>query len=1243
MHHTHHHRILALLVLFAGGRPIAAQQSPDQTLKQITTRSPEATVSLFAAEPMVQNPTSLVVDSRGRVWITEGLNYRLWAGSQRGKFQRIAGADKIKVLEDTDGDGRADKVTVFAENIFPVPMGLALEEHWEDGVYRGCRVFVGNSPNLLVLEDRDGDDRADHREPLLTGFRGVDSDHGIHGLQLGIDGWLYFTVGDTRYGVNHNGPDQPTFDVTDRSGRRLKSARYGTVCRVRPDGTQMEVLAYRLRNDYEVCVDSFGRRFFSDNDDDGHQGCRVGWVLPGGNFGYRMPGARLHNAEEMPGVVPKIVGTGNGSPCGLLAYEGTLFPFRGAPAILEVDAGTRQVNFFPFAPHGASFRTNYKVWLKGDDPWFRPIDLDVAPDGTIYLCDWYDAGVGGNRVSDQELGRIYHIAPVGFPPARASRPPKTLEDALEAFRSPNRTRQLAGRAWLIAHPQKARPALGRMASKGKPVHRARAYWTLYALDPEHPDEVVRALKDDDPVIRELAVKILSEDSSREAVAHWPGDRIPPPRATHWLDQLRPLADDPHANVRRQLLTGLRYVPTSDVAEELLTLTESWDGKDRFYLEALRLAWADREPSFVTRLFHKLQRRVEEFASRDDVRIRDPLALPPYYPVSSNNAYLRPEDRLPPASPATQLAGIAWVLGRPEAVDALAAVYRSPERTADEREALERALARLPGRRPAQIILEALHAASDPVEQTRLLRLLAQNISGVWKEGSADPKLREAVRRYWEHPDTAPAAGALAAAARLAEFRDPLQQRINDTRVSPSVRASALEALAQLDPAAGSKAAKRIIESMVSGTSVPAPLARVALALVSRQGKQGTGTLVKLALQEDLPADVRRQALVALTQTTTGARRLLQLVEQKKVDRHWQNLALSLLNNHPDPKLRQQARQLWEKLGGRQKRLVDFDAVLSRKGDARRGERLFFKAPEGSTACGSCHRVRGQGSFVGPDLSTIGLKYGKREMLFHIVEPSAVINHNYTGEVLQLEDGRIVSGIVVSEDGDSVTLMTPQADRWTLSRDEILARKRLEESVMPANLCDALTDDQLADLLAFLATLRTPVIEIRSLRMAAPVTAHVALPADPPFDFSRPLPDPGGKPRRWQIVEADRDGFFHLPAEADRKLDTDAWLAVRLRNDVEQDVRLALRAAGGIDAFINRRHVPIPHWGIATPMTAAGGIRLTRRAAMRVPKGTSILWVHIGLLREPNLLSLTLIPTRPGQLHILESAAEATAD
>ena len=287
---------------------------PEESARKIKpAEGLEAT--LWASEPMLSNPTNIDVDSRGRVWVTEGLNYRLTRGGNR-RFHRIEEADRIKILEDTDGDGKADKVTVFADRIFPVPMGIAVEEHYDkDGKYRGCNVFVGNSPDLLVLEDTDGDDKADKRYPLLTGFGGVDSDHGVHGM----------VAGPRRQAVLHPrrrlllGPARPLRATAElRRRRQGRPARLVRPARQHPAGQprrhRVRDHRDRQRNNYETCLNSFGNIFTSDNDDDGNRGCRVIWVMDGGHYGYHTPGSPRHWGEEVPATSPSSSAPATAAP-----------------------------------------------------------------------------------------------------------------------------------------------------------------------------------------------------------------------------------------------------------------------------------------------------------------------------------------------------------------------------------------------------------------------------------------------------------------------------------------------------------------------------------------------------------------------------------------------------------------------------------------------------------------------------------------------------------------------------------------------------------------------------------------------------------------------------------------------------------------------------------------------------------------------------------------------------------------
>src|SRR4029077_20758570 len=246
---------IAAALLVCLGAPAAAQMSAEDEVK--TLRVPEGfDVSLFASEPMITNPSAIDVDSHGRVWVAEIQWYRAKA--------KQPPADKIKVLEDTDGDGRADKMTVFYEGLF-CPMSICVA---------GDRVYVATSPDLWVYEDKDGDLKADGPpKKLLTGFGGFNHDHGAHSLVLGPDHKWWMSHGDTG------------FDVKGTDGSRIKY-KWGAMLRGELDGSRLETVAVNFRNPYEICVSSLGEAYCSDNDNDGNQSVRICWIMEGGNYGW---------------------------------------------------------------------------------------------------------------------------------------------------------------------------------------------------------------------------------------------------------------------------------------------------------------------------------------------------------------------------------------------------------------------------------------------------------------------------------------------------------------------------------------------------------------------------------------------------------------------------------------------------------------------------------------------------------------------------------------------------------------------------------------------------------------------------------------------------------------------------------------------------------------------------------------------------------------------------------------------
>lgn len=1050
--------LAALLMMCAD--LILAQQSPDGSLSTLHPAE-GIEVSLWASEPMVNNPTSMDIDSRGRVWIAEGLNYRM-KQRQFETLKRVDDADRIKVLSDTDGDGKADSVTVFADKIFPVPLGLALEEIWEDGKQTGTRVYVGNSPDLLVLEDIDGDDRADRRYALLTGFRGVDSDHGLHGMTFGPDGKLYFTVGDARYGADRVQSREMTFDVTDKSGRRLSCSNFGTTLRVNRDGTQLEVLSSGHRNNYEAAVDSFGNVFGSDNDDDGNRGARMYWVMEGGQYGYQHPGSSRHWAEELPGIIPKLVGTGNGAPCGQTVYEGDMLPQRYFGSVLQIDSGTHQVNAHVLHRHGAGFRSDYKVLLKGGDSWFRPVDLAVAPDGSVLVCDWYDAGVGGNRFSDQTTGRIYRLSAAGV---RRDAARFDGKNAVAALKSPNAATRLAARDVLVAKGADSREDLQALHQDARTHERARALHVLHDLPDTGIDDTIAALSAPDPPIRETALLLLARDATREFVVEPAQARVAKPPAIPFLDQILPLADDPDAGVRRALLMALRDVSTDDAGEALVKLAAAWDGQDRYYLEALRAALVQRDSQYVQQLFERLASQAIETGWKEE-----PVAVPPYYPIGTNDAFLRPADQLPPSNAASRVIGIAWVLQRPESLPALARLLARNSSSAVERAAMS-ALSGIDDDAAGRLLLERFFAAAVDVDAKRdLLQLLGAGVAGRWKSLSTEPSLNRAFTAALEVRSLQADAIESVARCGLTGFGDQFMSLAKDESNDQEVRAAAISALGRLKHSPAQNLTANLI-SNARGKASGGPIALTALnANHALAGGDGVGLLTQTLADPAMPLDIRRRALQLVTTSMSGVNRVLALRKKESFPADLESELAFLLHNHADRRIRSTAATVLPVSNAEgKKKIHNVATVLALAGNATRGRKLFETHKD--AACARCHRVTGEGPLVGPDLASIGMKYGDKELLYHIQNPSGSINYSFVAHAFALEDGRVLTGLVVNRKDGQVTIGIATGERVSFAASDVEEEVAQSLSLMPEGLVSGLTSQQVSDLVEYLLTLR----------------------------------------------------------------------------------------------------------------------------------------------------------------------------
>ena len=602
--------------------------------KVSTLQVPEGLeVKPFAAEPMLINPTNIDVDSKGRVWVLEAYNYRPGINGNPTNPQ----GDRIVILEDTNGDGQADSRKVFYQSPeLNAPLGIAVLD---------SMVIVSQSPYIWKMFDDNRDGKADRKEVMFSGIGGDQHDHGAHAFTFGPDGKLYFNLGNEGKQLL----DAKGNPVLDQDGDPIgpKKYRQGMVFRCNLDGSQVEVLGHNFRNNYEVAVDSYGALWQSDNDDDGNKGVRINAVFEHGNYGYvdEMTGEgwyvnRTNIEKEIPlrhwhlndpGVVPNLLQTGAGSPTGMIIYEGNLLPSIFQNQMIHTDAGPNVVRSYATTPWGAGYEARINNLITSKDQWFRPADVAAAPDGSLFVADWYDPGVGGHQAGDQAKGRIYRIAPKEHAYKKTNFDLSTPELAFKALENPNlEIRFLAFQA-LKKMGNKAESVLeNEFNTNENPRFRARAFWVLNQGSRSN-EFILKAFEQANPNLKAMAIRAAKQKPFAE-----------------WSTLAAKAAKDQHASVRRELAIALRHLSGEEVNQLWASLAMRHNGTDRWYLEALGIGadgnWDERFAAYAAL-------KPENSKGYSDVvwRARTEKALPALIELIGNTkslAYFRALDFMP---------------------------------------------------------------------------------------------------------------------------------------------------------------------------------------------------------------------------------------------------------------------------------------------------------------------------------------------------------------------------------------------------------------------------------------------------------------------------------------------------------------------------------------------------------------------------------------------------------------------
>ncbi|MDG2149654.1 MAG: DUF1080 domain-containing protein [Planctomycetota bacterium] len=1081
-------------------------------------------VTLVAESPLLYNPTAMDVDARGRLWVTEAVNYRRWNGRNPG--HELPGGDRVVILEDTTGDGVYDASKVFVqEEALVSPLGIAVI---------GQSVYVSCSPDLIVYTDRDGDDVPDERRVLLSGFGGHDHDHGLHSMVFGPDGRHYLAAGNAgphlvtdaggqslRSGSLYSGGGQFTADnkpgLISDDGRAWTG---GLALRMEQDATDLTVVAHNFRNNYELTLDAFGNVFQSDNDDDGNQGCRFLWCMEGGNHGYfsadgsrswsadRRPGQSTQDAhwhQDDPGVVPAGTITGAGGPTGVAMYEGQLLKPWIDGNLLATDAGAGALYAFDVMPKGAGFQLETTALLGGreadesrDARWFRPSDVVVDVDGTVLVADWFDPGVGGHAMGDRETyGRILRVAPEGHRRFVPGPDVTRLAGAVEALNGPTVSgraeawRALQARLEDMTTVEETVSALRSQFESSDPRVRARALWVLGTAGDEGLARASAALHDPHPEVRVTAIRVLS----RRLLEHSP---------EAFLSLVGSLAEDPSPAVRRELALALRDMSWPLCGETLVALCRQLDPEDRFEIEALGVGADGKQEQLFARL------------------IED---------AGEAGAPTRWDSRL---------ARLAWRLHPDSAVSAFAERAQAEELPVSERKMALDALAFVPTREAADAMLDlALAGPSDTVEAARWW--VDFRIGNDWRDHDLGEQLdshgvdsaeiiwtSELVTRGGIDVDVDVSGGQVlwliaddAGNGNGCDWVDWLHPRL----VGPSgeldlTKEEWVEAKTAwgsvrrgLDCEGGELRVDGIETSDGIGTHAPthigfkipdgyerftafagvddtgatrpgAPTSvHFSVGVERAPGIDGLLALRDVVLDTDAEEEVREAAALELAEDPLGGHLALALAADGNLGEDLHELVGEALFRHPDFAVRALASAFFTRADASGEPLPPVDELLALEGDPVHGRDVFLSK---ETQCATCHAVTRdgvrRGGDLGPELTSIASKYGAPELLDAILNPNAGVAFGYETWSWEERSGRVVSGFLLAESEDQLVIKDTTGKRQVLDAGEVVGRRQHKLSTMPEGLALGMTAQDLADLLAFL---REDVHE--PLQRGAPLT------------------------------------------------------------------------------------------------------------------------------------------------------------
>jgi putative heme-binding domain-containing protein len=991
----------------------AGPKTPEEELKTFTL-PPHFEIQLVASEPDIHKPMNMNFDDRGRLWVTESVEYPFPA--KEGAKPR----DAVKILEDFGPDGKARKITTFADGL-NIPIGVL--------PLPGAKpqdALVYSIPKIYRLRDTEGKGKADQRDAFY-GDVGHDDTHGMtNSFTWGFDGWVYACHG-----------FKNTSTIKGSTGQAI-TMNSGNVYRFRPDGRHLEQITHGQVNPFGLCFDPLGYLYSCDcHSQPIYQLIRGGYYpsFAKGNDGLGWAPTTFENYVDSTAIA------------GIAYYAADHYPKEYRDSCFIGDVVTNRVNQFALKWTGSTPKAELKYWLKSDDQWFRPVDVKLGPDGALYVADFYNKIIGHYEVDlkhpgrDHERGRIWRIVYKGEDGKNPLKAPRqdwtkaTVDELIKDLAHPNLTVRFIATNELVARGGKE--AVGKLeklvlekdANVWQVVH---GLWVLeragaitrritFALD-RHPDPTVR--------IHQMRVQAEGQGWRAEdlgAVLDRLEDKDPRvQRAAVEAMARNPAGAHPY---------GLSRDNIQLIVRSLLTVRQKADAADTHLTYAARVAL--REQLLQDKAWENLPEKMSDLDRRDLADVS--LAVP------------------------TEEAAVFLLKhiedGKPDAAILPRFVHHIARYGDDETAKKQIA------------ILGEVYGKGGRIKEMPALLLAVQR--GSQERGrQLDPDAKKMAVRFAQEllTSTKPAdwqtAAELVGGLKLEEGQDRLTELALSGKTPEATRNAILNALAAVDMRKHAGTVGKVLADAEAPLGVRENVAN----LLARANKDETiAELLKVL--PTAPARLQNTIATGLAGSKAGAEKMLDAIAAGKASpRLLQEQGVVLrLEQLKVGGMKERIAALTKGLPAADQKLQELlkkrrEGFLAAKPDATKGLAIYEKN------CAICHQIGGKGAKVGPNLDGIGVR-GVDRLLEDTLDPNRNVDQAFRTTILVLKSGQSISGLLLKEEGEVLVMADAQGKEVRVPKNTVDDQRLSPLSPMPADFADKISEAEFYDLLAYLLTQR----------------------------------------------------------------------------------------------------------------------------------------------------------------------------